>query len=313
MNRLLLLLLFVVTSACRAQSSFTVIPLGINGGTDESNLSSYAVAAAGSDQYVCLDAGTLHAGIRKAIVKKTLRGDATAWLRKNVKGYLISHPHFDHVAGLIINAPEDSSKYIYGLESCLSVLKDKHFSWRSWANFANEGEKPTLNKYTYQTLTPAVEVRLTNTSLYATPFVLSHVSPNESTAFLVRNGENYLLYLGDTGADRIEKSDRLKQLWQAIGPLIRDKKLTAIFIEVSFSNEQAETSLFGHLTPTLLAEELTSLSLYCGKDSLKNFTIVITHMKPLGDREQKIKNQLNKSNALGVKFVFPEQGKAMKF
>lgn len=312
MNRLLLLLLFIVTSACRAQSSFTVTPLGIKGGTDESNLSSYAVAAAGSDQYVCLDAGTLHAGIQKAIAKKALRGDATAWLRKNVKGYLISHPHFDHVAGLIMNAPEDSSKYIYGIESCLSVLKEKHFSWKSWANFANEGEKPTLNKYTYKTLTPAVEVPLTNTSLYVTPFVLSHVSPNESTAFLVRNGEYYLLYLGDTGADRIEKSDKLNQLWKAIAPLIRDKKLKAIFIEVSFSNEQAETSLFGHLTPKLLAEELTSLSSYCGTDSLKNFTVVITHMKPLGDREQKIKNQLNESNTLGVKFVFPEQGKAMK-
>lgn len=312
MNRLLLLL-FIVTSACRAQSSFTVIPLGIKGGTDESNLSSYAVAAAGSDQYVCLDAGTLHAGIQKAIAKKALRGDATAWLRKNVKGYLISHPHFDHVAGLIINAPEDSSKYIYGLESCLAVLKDKHFSWRSWANFANEGEKPTLNKYTYKTLTPAVEVPLTNTSLYVTPFVLSHVSPNESTAFLVRNGEYYLLYLGDTGADRIEKSDKLNQLWKAIAPLIRDKKLKAIFIEVSFDNSQPENLLFGHLTPRLLTEELNALSNYCGKDALKNFPIAITHIKPYKNREQKIKKQLNELNVLGVKFVFPQQGKAIEF
>lgn len=309
----LFFLLFIVSAACRAQSSFTVVPLGVKGGTDESNLSSYAVAATGTNTYVCLDAGTLHAGIQKSIDKKTLKGDATAWLRKNIKGYLISHPHFDHVAGLIINAPEDTAKFIYGIESCLSVLQEKHFSWKSWANFANEGEKPTLNKYTYQKLTPGIETALSNTSLYVTPFVLSHVAPNESTAFLVRSGDAYILYLGDTGADRIEKSDRLNQLWKAVGPLIRAKKLKAIFIEVSFSNEQAETALFGHLTPKLLMEELSVLSTYCGKDSLKNFTIAVTHIKPFRDREQQIRKQLAQLNTLGVKFIFPEQGKKLQF
>ncbi len=309
----LFFLLFIVSVACRAQSSFTVLPLGVKGGTDESNLSSYAVAATGTKTYVCLDAGTLHAGIQKAIDKKTLKGDATAWLRKNIKGYLISHPHFDHVAGMIINSPEDTAKFIYGIESCLSVLQEKHFSWKSWANFANEGEKPTLNKYTYQKLIPGIETALSNTSLYVTPFVLSHVAPNESTAFLVRSGDTYILYLGDTGADRIEKSDRLNQLWKAVGTLIRDKKLKAIFIEVSFGNEQAETALFGHLTPKLLMEELTVLSTYCGKESLKNFTIAVTHIKPFRDREHQIKKQLAELNTLGVKFVFPEQGKKLQF
>ncbi len=309
----LFFLLFIVSVACRAQSSFTVLPLGVKGGTDESNLSSYAVSAPGTNTYVCLDAGTLHAGIQKAIDKKTLKGDATAWLRKNIKGYLISHPHFDHVAGLIINAPEDTAKYIYGIESCLSVLQEKHFSWKSWANFANEGEKPTLNKYTYQKLTPGIETALSNTSLYVKPFVLSHVAPNESTAFLVRSGDAYILYLGDTGADRIEKSDRLNQLWKAVGPLIREKKLKAIFIEVSFGNEQSETALFGHLTPKLLMEELAVLSTYCGKDSLKNFTIAVTHIKPFRDREQQIRKQLAQLNTLGAKFIFPEQGKKLQF
>ena len=35
-----------------------------SGGMDESNLSSYLVAAAGSGDYIALDAGTLNAGIR---------------------------------------------------------------------------------------------------------------------------------------------------------------------------------------------------------------------------------------------------------
>lgn len=295
------------------QTSFQVVPLGTKGGVDESNLSAYAVAAAGTNDYVCLDAGTLHSGIRKAIENNVWRGDATAFLRKNIKGYLISHPHFDHLSGLITNSPDDSAKYIYGTESCLTVLKQNHFSWKSWANFGNEGEKPTLNKYTYQTLIPGKEVPLQNTVMFVTPYILSHVPPNESTAFLVRNYDRYLLYLGDTGSDQIEKSDRLQQLWKAIAPLIQTKKLNAIFIEVSFANEQSDHLLFGHLTPALLLEELKILEKITGTGSLQNLNVVITHLKPLNDREDIIKKQLQALNTLGVNFIFPIQGKALKF
>lgn len=308
-----LLLLLLINLGCHAQSSFRVIPLGVKGGTDESNLSAYAVAATGTNNYVCLDAGTLHAGIQRAIEQKTWKGDATDFLRKNIKGYLISHPHFDHVAGLIINSPEDSAKSIYGTASCLSILQEKHFNWKSWANFGNEGEKPTLNKYTYQTLVPGKETAISNTSLFVSPFLLSHVSPNESTAFLIRNDNDCLLYLGDTGADAIEKSTRLYELWRAIAPLVNNRNLKAIFIEVSFNNEQPENLLFGHLTPKLLMQELEVLSSFCGKEALKDFPIVITHMKPLKDREQIIKKQLAALNSLNVTLVFPEQGTLLQF
>lgn len=307
------ILFSVISCGACSQPSFQVVPLGVKGGTDESNLSAYALAAAGSNDYVCLDAGTLHAGIQKAIDAKTWKGDATSFLRKNIKGYLISHPHFDHVAGLILNAPEDSTKFIYGTESCLSVLQEKHFSWKSWANFGNEGEKPTLNKYTYQTLVAGKETALRNTSLFVTPYVLSHVSPNESTAFLIRNNTDYLLYLGDTGADAVEESTRLFELWRAIAPLVSNRNLKAIFIEVSFSNEQPDNLLFGHLTPKLLMNELNVLAAFCTQDALKDFPIVVTHMKPLRDREEKIKKQLAELNVLGLKLVYQEQGKALTF
>lgn len=313
MKDLLVIFLLIVSIGCTAQKSFTVVPLGVKGGTDESNLSAYAVAGTGTSEYVCLDAGTLHAGVQKAIDLKTWKGDATSFLRKNIKGYLISHPHFDHVAGLIINAPEDSSKFIYGTANCLDVLKEKHFSWKSWANFGNEGEQPTLNKFTYQTLVAGKEIALANTNLFVTPFVLSHVNPNESTAFLIRHNDNYILYLGDTGSDEIEKSDKLQQLWKAVAPLIRDKKLKAMLIEVSFGNEQPDHLLFGHLTPKLLINELTVLASFSGKDALKDFPVVITHMKPLKNREEQIKKQLMEANSLNIKLVYPQQGKPLIF
>lgn len=296
-----------------SQSSFKVIPLGVKGGIDESNLSAYMIAPQGSDAFVCLDAGTLHYGIEKAIQAKSLHGTATDILKRNIKGFLISHAHLDHLAGMVINSPDDSSKNIYGLDFCLDVLKDKYFTWKSWANFANEGDKPALGKYHYSVLTPGTETPLQNTGMQVTAFPLSHSNPSQSTAFLVRHEDAYVLYLGDTGADSVEHTDKLHQLWQQVAPLVKAKKIKALFVEVSFANEQPDKQLFGHLTPHWLMEELNDLASVSGAEALKDLPVVITHMKPGGNREQMIRQQLKAYNPLHVKFIFPEQGRLLEF
>jgi cAMP phosphodiesterase len=295
-----------------SQATFQVIPLGVKGGSDESNLSSYLVGVKGTTDYICLDAGTIHAGLQKVVDRGLVKGTPSEIQRSMIKGYLLSHPHLDHVAGLIINSPEDSPKPLYGLPFCLDVIKEKYFSWKSWANFGNEGEKPTLNKYQYTALSTGNEIPLTQTSMSVKAFALSHAAPGQSTAFLIRQNNNYILYLGDTGADTIEHSKNLRQLWQQVGPLIKAKQLKAIFIEVSFPNEQPDKLLFGHLTPRLLMNELNILNNY-SDHSLKGFPIVITHIKPVADNETKIKKQLSELNALQVKLVYPEQGAPLEF
>jgi len=308
-----LALVFLFGHYSFSQTSFKVIPLGVKGGIDESNLSAYMIAPKGSDAYVCLDAGTLHYGIEKAIQAKLLHGNPTDVLKKNIKGYLISHAHLDHLAGLIINSPDDSTKAIYGLDYCLDVLKDKYFSWKSWANFGNEGEKPALGKYHYTTLTPGTETPLQNTDMQVTAFSLSHSAPYQSTAFLVRHNDSYVLYLGDTGADSVEHSDKMHQLWQQIAPLLKAKQLKALFIEVSFANEQPDKQLFGHLTPHWLMSELQDLAALSGAEALNNFPVVITHIKPGGNREQIIHSQLSATNSLHVRLIYPEQAKSLSF
>lgn len=296
-----------------SKSAFSVIPLGVRGGLDESNLSAYLVAAAGTRDYICLDAGTLYTGLEKAAAAGLFAQKPGVVLRSRIKGYFISHPHLDHVAGLIINSPDDSSKNIYGLSACLSVLQDKYFSWKNWANFGDEGEKPQLKKYHYVVMEPGREIVADNTPLFVQAFPLSHGNPYESAAFLVRNGQDYLLYLGDTGADSVEHATRLHDLWTAVAPLVRSGALRAIFIEVSFPNEQPVRSLFGHLTPALLNQELAVLAGLAGAEGVKKVAIVITHRKPVGDAEAAIRRQLEAVNPLHVKLVFPQQAHRLGF
>ena len=246
-NRIVVFLLvfFGYSFAAFAQGKivpvFKVIPLGVYGGMDESNLSSYMLGVKGSDQYICLDAGTLHAGIVKATANKVFPASENV-LQKNICGYLISHPHLDHLAGLIINSPDDNAKNIYGLPFCLDIIQDKYFSWKSWANFADKGEAPQLRKYHYVYLNPDAVIDLAGTTMRLRTFELSHSSPYKSTAFLISDGNAYVLYLGDTGADEAEKSVRLQELWLAITPLIKANQVRGIFIETSFPNEQAYSS-----------------------------------------------------------------------
>lgn len=292
-------------------ASFRIVPLGVLGGADESNLSAYMLAPNGSSNYICLDAGTLHYGIAKAVANKTFTVPADVVLRNYIKSYFISHAHLDHLAGMIINSPDDTTKNIYGLKSTLETIKTNYFTWESWANFADEGGAPQLKKYHYKPLEPGSETAIENTEMQVQVFPLSH-SNLTSTAFLVRSKDNYVLYLGDTGADEIEKSQNLNSLWAAVAPLVKAKKLKAIMIEVSFPNEQPDKSLFGHLTPRLLMNEMSELGKLSGV-TLQGLNVVVTHLKPPYKSITQIKSQLKAGNKMGLNLVYPQQGKALEF
>ncbi|WP_281636885.1 MBL fold metallo-hydrolase [Flavobacterium marginilacus] len=308
-NKYSIFFFLIATQLFAQKSAFNIVPLGVKGGLDETNLSAYLVAPKNTNAFICLDAGTINAGIEKAISNNAFTVSADEVLRKYIKGYLISHAHLDHVSGLIINSPADSSKTVYAAKKCMEMMKDHYFNGETWANFGDDGVGFQIKKYHFQTLPLGEEIQLTNTEMTVKTFPLSHVNPFESNAFLIKYQENYVLYLGDTGPDEIEKSNDLRILWQAVAPLIKEKQLKGIFVEVSFPNEQPDTALFGHLTPNHLMKELSKLEEFAGKGSLQDLKIIITHRKPPTKNIQKIKEQLKKENALGVDLVFPEQGR----
>ncbi|MNT20894.1 cAMP phosphodiesterases class-II [compost metagenome] len=189
------------------------------------------------------------------------------------------------------------------------MMENHYFNDQTWANFGDAGPGFHIKKYHFQNLDLAKETLLTNAKMTVKAFPLSHVNPFESTAFLIKNDNNYALYLGDTGPDEVEKSNNLRELWTAVAPLVKAKQLKGIFIEVSFPNEQPDKFLFGHLTPNYLMKELQVLEELAGKGSLENFKIIITHLKPPAKNITKIKEQLKAQNDLGLKIIYPEQGK----
>lgn len=308
---ILFVLIFSYYGIAQIKPSFKIVPLGVRGGLDESNLSAYMVAPEGSNNYVCLDAGTLHYGIEKAVSNKVFNIPAEQVLKKNIKGYFISHAHLDHVSGLIINSPDDSAKTIYGLASTLETIKTHYFTWASWANFTDHGDPPQLKKYHYQSLVPGSTIAIKNTSMSVTAYPLAH-SNLTSTAFLLKSNDAYILYLGDVGPDEIEKSDKLHKLWQAIAPLVKNKRLKGIMIETSFKNEQPDKTLFGHLTPKWLMKEMDDLAALTGVNTLKGFNLIITHVKPPQSNINTLKAQLKNENKLGLNLIFPEQGKMIE-
>lgn len=298
----------LLVSQAFGQDGFKVVPLGVKGGTADGNLSAYLIAPAGSDAYVCLDAGTVSNGISQAIARKAFSVNPETVLKQYIRGYLISHPHLDHISGMIINSVDDTTKQVYAMEHALGVMKAHYFNWQSWPNLTSDGPAPALKKYTYQLLMERSEVPLTGTTMTVQAFPLSHGKPYTSTAFLIRNGDEYALYFGDTGPDEVEQSDHMRQVWTAVAPIVKAKKLKGIFLEVSYPNAQPDRHLYGHLTPKWFMKELENLGALAGKTHLKNLNVVVTHIKPTGRNEELIRSELAAANASGLRLIFPEQG-----
>ena len=152
-------------------------------------------------------------------------------------------------------------------------------------------------------------------------FTLSHSNHYPSSAFLVRSGEEYLLYCGDTGPDEVEGSDGLEKVWAAAAPLIREGRLRGILLECSYPDGRSPAQLFGHLTPEWQMKELHRLAAAVDpaqpERALNGLKVAVTHIKPSLEKgkqpRQLVEEQLRQRNDLGLQFLFPEQGQRLDF
>jgi 3',5'-cyclic-nucleotide phosphodiesterase len=298
--------------------AFRVIVVGASGGLYEDDLSCFMVGGgAGEAGWLALDAGTLLSGLRTARARGALPAGVSEseFLASHVRGFLISHPHLDHVAGLAIASTDDTRKPVLGLASTLDALRDHLFNWKLWPNFTDEGNPPRLGRRPLVRLAPGIETAVAGTSFTVEAHPLHHGGA-ESTGFLLRRGDSQLLYLGDTGADEVEKSERLLRLWRRVAPLVRAGSLRAIFVEVSYPDGRPDGQLYGHLTPRWLLVELRRLAKLARPEapSLAGVVVVVTHVKPPfdgTDPRKAIRGALKRAPDLGARFVLPEAGQRL--
>lgn len=312
-------MLLVTSMAHAAEPRFELIALGVTGGVASDNLSGYLIQAHGDVHYLALDAGTLVSGIEKARSRGSLVGNTGEILHDGISAYFISHGHLDHVAGLLIASPEDhGNKPVYGLASTLDVLSRDYFNWEAWPNLADRGKAPALGWYHLVDEAPGAWFTVQGTSMSAQIFPLSHDSV-VSSMILLRAGDAYYAYFGDTGPDALAKGKHdLADAWKALAPLVRSHALKGLQIEVSFPDDVADAKLFGHLTPAWLLRELNELAIASGgNESLRGLPVVVDHIKPsldpARDPRALIGTQLEAGNRLGVRFVIPGQGERLAF
>ncbi len=308
-----------------AADGFDIVNLGALGGIQDGNLSANLIRPHDDDRAVTCDAGTLVNGLRVAdergalgdvrVPPGTAESRAGYVLTEKIKGYLISHAHLDHVAGLIVASPDDSKKPIYALPSVNIALGDNYFNWQAWPNFTDRGKAPQLKKYPLVDLVPGAATPLQDTKMSVTAFPLSH-GGIESTAFLIESDGDAVLCFGDTGPDAVEKTTRMHDVWSSVAEKVRERRLKAILIESSYTSDRPDAQLFGHLTPKWLLASLHDLDQQAGAGALRGVPVIVTHIKYSLTREQpqkKILDELLAGNDLGLRFIVPQQGSRWHF
>jgi cAMP phosphodiesterase len=84
----------------------------------------------------------------------------------------------------------------------------------------------------------------------------------DSSAYFIRDiatGKEILIF-GDVEPDSISLSPRNKHVWGEAAAKIATRQLTGIFIECSYDDSRSDDTLFGHLAPRFVIEEMRSLA-----------------------------------------------------
>lgn len=210
------------------------------------------------DDTLLLDAGTIGAAL----------SEEEQWAIRHI---FITHCHLDHIRALpffadnmaLKNGPHNVG--IVSARDILQVLKTNIMNNLVWPDFSRipSPEAPVLS---YRELEHAEVFRADGFTVTACS--VTHSVPAQG--YIVRKGEQALLYTGDTGPT--------EAIWQ------HASQLSAMIIEVSFPNDMEQMALLtGHLTAKLLAKELAKIAVL-------PLRIFITHPKP--QFYQRIKDEL---------------------
>jgi len=163
---------------------------------------------------------------------------------------------------LIISAGslEGPRKRIFAVEQTLHDLETV-FADRVWPNLASWNEDDDSFKYLYMSLSTDGLYHCVATDISVRTMAISHGGVYESAAFFIRHDPSAqeFLFFGDVEPDTLSSRPRTINVWRAAAAKI-PATLSTIFIECSWPLGRADDSLYGHLSPTHLADELTALA-----------------------------------------------------
>lgn len=210
-------------------------------------------------------------------------------LADTLKNILITHPHMDHIAALVINSPAfglESGKHIYGLPETVDALQSHVFNDQIWPNLSSQKNGTFLDFVPLESES-CISI---NDRFAVTPFTVSHGCVSDgsryhSTAYLLKDitADKRLLVFGDLEADSYCQSENNIRIWEHVSEYIIDGTLRTILIECSTPNLPPRIPLYGHLTPDALFSELSTLDeVLKGKGyakGVKGLNVLITHVK----------------------------------
>lgn len=228
---------------------------------------------------VMLDAGTIAAAL-------SLKGQI------KLTDILISHPHLDHVKGILFLADNIIGRIkrpvnIRALPQVIDAIKKHLMNNVIWPDFTSipDRRNPVL---TYKPFRAGKELSVAG--LKIKPIPMNHPVP--AVGFLVSDAKAAILYSADTGPSEL--------LWQEAR---RAKNLKAIIVDTSFPDElDALADVSGHFTPLQLHRDLEYAR-------VGDVPIYIYHIKPA--YETKVIRDLRAMGRKNVKIL--REGKTYRF
>ena len=224
------------------------------------------------DGFMLLDAGTIGSVLDIAAQRK-------------IRYILITHAHFDHIRGMPSFADNMiNCKYKYGTtilsgRDVLNEIKANIFNNKIWPDFTEIPDKKN-SVIKYRGISTRSCTQINNYKIY-TARVDHSVA---AYGYIIENPRGRaLVYTGDTGPTT--------RLWRKMS----NHDVKALITEITFPDSMNKLALLtGHLTPSLLAEELEKMKRIPEK-------IYISHVKP--QYRGAIQRELKKLNAPSVEML----------